>query len=76
VEDEYGFKSLSLPREQVFEPYRSFRLRDVTIVDTVLIICFTWVPPVPGMDDHIYLPGTGRAVLLDAGISFVRPWEN
>lgn len=24
VEDEHGFKSFSLPREQMFEPYRSF----------------------------------------------------
>jgi hypothetical protein len=43
-EDGHGFKSLSLPREQMFEPYRSFRLRDVTMVDTVLIISFAWGP--------------------------------
>lgn len=70
VEDEYGFKSLSLPREQMFEPYRNFRLRDVGVIDTVLIIAFAWGPPVSGEDDHIYLlPLDTRKVLID-------PWDD
>lgn len=70
VEDEHGFRSLSLPREQMFEPYRSFRLRDVAVVDTVLIISFAWGPPVPGEDDHIYL------LPLDTRKELVDPWDD
>jgi hypothetical protein len=70
VEDEHGFRSLSLPREQMFEPYRSFRLRDVTVLDTVLIVSFAWGPPEPDRDDHIY-PFT-----LDTRKLQIDPWDD
>jgi hypothetical protein len=46
--------SLSLPREQMFEPYRSFRLLDAASVGSVVVISFAWGAPVED-DGQVYL---------------------
>ncbi|MGI9003347.1 MAG: hypothetical protein ACR2GH_17100 [Pseudonocardia sp.] len=57
-------RAVALPREQMFEPYRSLRLIDAAAVGTTLVITFHWDD---GQDDGtIYLmPLDGRDVELD-----------
>lgn len=59
-----GSRAVALPREQMFEPYRSLRLIDAAAVGTTLVITFHWGD---GQDDGtIYLmPLDGRDVELD-----------
>ena len=42
VEHEDGWKSVVLPREQMFEPYRSLQLIDAAALGSTLVITFTW----------------------------------
>jgi hypothetical protein len=42
VEHDGGSRSVVLPREQMFEPYRSFRLIDAATIGSVLVITFRW----------------------------------
>lgn len=42
VEREDGSRSLVLPRDQMFEPYRSFHLLDAVAVGNILVITFRW----------------------------------
>ena len=42
VEHDDGSRSLVLPRDQMFEPYRSFRLLEAVAVGSVLVITFGW----------------------------------
>lgn len=59
VEHADGGKSLTLPREQMWEPWRSFRLIDaVAVHDAILVITFSWDD---GADD-----GTVFLMPLDA----------
>lgn len=37
-----GFKVLVLPREQMFEPFRSFHLLDAVALGPVLVVTFRW----------------------------------
>jgi hypothetical protein len=42
VEHDDGSRSLVLPRDQMFESYRSFRLLEAVAVGSVLVITFRW----------------------------------
>ena len=42
VELDNGFTAMALPREQMWEPYRSFRLIEAAAVGTTLVITFHW----------------------------------
>jgi hypothetical protein len=64
VEHDDGSRSVVLPREQMFEPYRSFRLIDAAAVGSVLVITFRWDDGVD--DDTIFLmPLDTRDIDLD-----------
>jgi len=57
--------SLTLPRDQMFEPYRSFRLIDAAAVGTTLIISFAWGKPEDD-DGNVYLlPLDTRPLMID-----------
>ena len=59
------FPSLTLPREQMFEPYRSFRLLEAAAVGSTLIISFAWGKPEED-DGRIYLlPLDTRPLAVD-----------
>jgi len=59
-----GSRAVALPREQMFEPYRSMHLIDAAALGTTLVIAFRWDD---GQDDAtIYLmPLDARDVELD-----------
>ena len=59
-----GSRAVTLPRDQMFEPYRSFHLLDAAALDTTLVITFRWDD---GHDDGtvFVLPLDGRDVELD-----------
>lgn len=42
VEGEDGFKVLALPREQMFEPFRSLHLLDAVALGDILVVTFRW----------------------------------
>ena len=42
VEDEHGFRALVLPREQMFEPFRSLHLLDAVALGHILVVTFRW----------------------------------
>jgi hypothetical protein len=42
VEHDDGSRSVVLPRDQMFEPYRSFRLLEAAAVGSILVITFRW----------------------------------
>ncbi|MHA6630897.1 hypothetical protein ACU61A_36120 [Pseudonocardia sichuanensis] len=64
VESADGFRAVALPRDQMFEPYRSFHLLDAAALDTTLVISFRWDD---GHDDGtiFVMPLDGRDVTLD-----------
>jgi hypothetical protein len=64
VEHSDGSRSVVLPRDQMFEPYRSFRLVDAAAVGHTLVITFTWDD---GADDGtvFLMPFDARDVELD-----------
>lgn len=64
VEHEDGSRSLTLPREQMFEPYRSFRLIDAAALGATLVITFSWDD---GADDEtvFLMPLDARDLTLD-----------
>jgi hypothetical protein len=64
VEFKDGSKAFVLPRGQMFEPYRSFRLIDAAAMGSVLVITFGWDD---GADDDtvFLLPLDTRDVDLD-----------
>jgi hypothetical protein len=64
VEYEDGSRSIVLPREQMFEPYRSFRLLEAVGVGSVLVITFRWDD---GADDGtiFLMPLDTREIDLD-----------
>lgn len=64
VEHDDGSRSLVLPRGQMFEPYRSFRLLDAAAVGSVLVITFHWED---GADDGtiFLMPLDTRDIDLD-----------
>lgn len=59
-----GSRAVALPRDQMFEPYRSFRLIDAAALGTTLVITFHWDD---GTDDGtvFVMPLDGRDVTLD-----------
>ncbi len=64
VENDHGFRSVSVPRSAMPEPWRSFCLVDAAALGTTLVVTFTWVD---GADDEtVYvMPLDGRDVELD-----------
>lgn len=52
-EFENGSRSITLPREQMWEPYRSLHLIDAVAMGSVLVITFAWHDGED--DDTIYL---------------------
>ena len=68
VEYAGGFRAVALPRDQMFEPYRSFHLLDARALDTTLVLSFRWDD---GHDDGhddgtiFVMPLDGRDVTLD-----------
>jgi len=64
VEPEDGFKVLTLPREQMFEPFRSLHLLDAAALGDLLVVTFRWDD---GNDDGtiFLLPLDTRDVELD-----------
>jgi hypothetical protein len=64
VESADGSKALVLPRQEMWEPYRSFRLIDAAAVGSTLVITFTWDD---GADDGtvFLMPLDARDVELD-----------
>jgi hypothetical protein len=64
IEHDDGSKSLTLPRDQNVEPYRSFRLLKAEAVGTVLVITFRWDD---GADDGtvFLMPLDAREVTMD-----------
>jgi hypothetical protein len=64
VEGEDGFKVLVLPREQMFEPFRSFHLLDAVALGDLLVVTFRWDD---GNDDGtiFLMPLDTRDVELD-----------
>jgi hypothetical protein len=59
-----GSRAVVLPRDQMFEPYRSFRLIDAAACGTTLVVTFSWDD---GHDDGMIflMPLDGRDVELD-----------
>jgi hypothetical protein len=64
VEDENGFRALVLPREQMFEPFRSLHLLDAVALGPILIVTFRWDD---GADDGtvFLMPLDTRDIELD-----------
>lgn len=64
VELDDGSRSLVVPRDQMVEPYRSFRLIDAAAVGSILIITFQWDD---GADDGtiFLMPLDTRDIELD-----------
>lgn len=64
VEYDDGSRSFVLPQDQMFEPYRSFRLLDAEAVGSILVITFRWDD---GADDGtiFLMPLDARDVQLD-----------
>jgi hypothetical protein len=64
VEYDDGSRSVVLPRDHMFEPYRSFRLIDAAAVGSTLVITFTWDD---GSDDGtvFLMPLDARDIDLD-----------
>lgn len=64
VETDDGFRALVMPREQMFEPFRSLHLLDAVAVGDVLVVTFRWDD---GNDDGtvFLMPLDTRDVELD-----------
>jgi hypothetical protein len=64
VETDDGFRALVLPREQMFEPFRSLHLLDAVAVGDILVVTFRWDD---GHDDGtvFLMPLDTRDVELD-----------
>lgn len=72
VETANGSRSVTLPRDQVFEPNLSFRLVDAVAVGSVLFITFTWDD---GADDGtpFLMPLDTRDIDLDMSDNIAVP---
>jgi hypothetical protein len=69
VEHSDGSRSVTLPRDQMFEPYRSFQLIDAAAMGATLVVAFTWND---GRDDDtvFVMPLDCRDVDLDVRDEF------
>jgi hypothetical protein len=65
-----GSRSVTLPRDQMFEPYRSFRLIDAAALGATLVVAFTWNDG-RGDDTVFVMPLDCRDVDLDVRDEFV-----
>ncbi|MDQ4116468.1 MAG: hypothetical protein M3235_05830 [Actinomycetota bacterium] len=64
VDHEHGFRSVAVPRSEMPEPWRSFRLLDAAALDRILVVTFTWDDG-SGDDTVFLLPLDTRDVELD-----------
>jgi hypothetical protein len=64
-----GSRAVTLPRDQMFEPYRSFRLIDAAALGGTLVVAFSWDD---GRDDGtvFVMPLDCRNVDLDVSDEF------
>lgn len=69
VEHSDGSRSVTLPRDQMFEPYRSFQLIDAAALGTTLVIAFSWDDG-RGDDTVFLMPLDCRDVDLDVRDEF------
>jgi hypothetical protein len=69
VEHSDGSRSVTLPRDQMFEPYRSFQLIDAAAMGATLVVAFTWNDG-SGDDTVFVMPLDCRDVDLDVRDEF------
>lgn len=64
-----GSRAMTLPRDQMFEPYRSFQLIDAAALGEVLVVAFSWDEGTS--DDTVFvMPLDCRNVELDVRDEF------